>query len=116
VAAGSKVKLSLPVVITNTEKAVTGEVLISIYADTGVDSTRVLLTTVRRRLRVSAGRSETFDVAFKSMPASAGKYQLLAEVTDPSGATSITAPAQSLEVSEETVAARRSRIRVVVTP
>ena len=90
VVAGSKLKLSLPLAITDGGGAAEkGTVTVNLYASTDatLDGGDTLVATIARAVSIKAGRATTVKLALTSLPASLaeGTYHLLAQVVDAAG-------------------------------
>jgi dUTPase len=100
--AGQKVAISLPLTLKATTASFKGKFVVYLYADasTTLDGQQVLLGTYTLSAALKAKKSRAMTLRLTTLPAylPAGTYHLLAEVVDPTGATSLVASSLTLVV------------------
>jgi len=86
--------------VTNSASTISsGATTVAIYASTdgSIDSSAVKIGSVSRRLKLKSHARSVIVIPIKSLPASlSGSYTLLAQVTDPSGGTSVSSAGSTL--------------------
>lgn len=104
--AGGKIKPISQTVTLTTSAAFKGSVTVDVqFSSTGTfDSNNATVATLTRNLNLKAGRSQKFVVTIKSLPSGlVGAYHLVAQLTDPSGATSTAASATTVSIVAPTI-------------
>jgi hypothetical protein len=104
--AGGKIKAINQTVILTPSAAFKGSVTVNLQFSTtsSFNSANPTVATLTRNLNLKAGRSQKFIVAIKSLPSGlVGGYHLVAQLTDPSGATSSVASAQAVSIVAPTI-------------
>ena len=105
VIAGATTKGTVAVTVTNTTAAILkGTAKVALYASTdgSIDSTSTLIATVSRPVKLKSSKAASIAVPVKKLSLPAGTYTLLAQVTDPSGNTSV-ATGSALTVAPATI-------------
>jgi hypothetical protein len=107
IVAGAKVRATVPVVVTDHGSALNGNVTVKLFADTGtsLDGNKTLITSATKKIFLKPNASRIFNFNLKSLATGLadGNYHLLAEVIDPSGATSVIATGQTVKVAAATI-------------
>jgi uncharacterized delta-60 repeat protein len=108
VIAGAKLKIRVPVVLTNRGATTKGAFTVRLYVDGGttLNGSQVLLATVSKDISLKAGQGKVVVFALNSLPSTlpAGAYYVLAQVTDPTGKTGLVASSGTVTVAPPFVA------------
>jgi dUTPase len=100
--AGQKVAVSLPLSLKATGSTLKGKYVVYIYADasTTLSGQQVLVGTFSISATIKSGKIRAWSLRLTSLPSSlpADTYHILAEVVDPTGAASLVATSQTLQV------------------
>jgi hypothetical protein len=103
VVAGAKLNARVPIIITNQGSTFAGETTINLYANsaTSLDTNQTLIASITKQVSIKSGKSRSFSFNIKALPATLadGSYHLLAEVIDPSRASSVIATTQTVQVA-----------------
>jgi len=109
VVAGTKFTANVPVVITNHGTTYHNDLTVTLFAEigTGLDGTQVVVASLKKKVSLKAGKSETVQLKLKSLPKTlaAGTYHLLAEVVNASGLTDVTATTKTVKVTAAVIKA-----------
>ena len=109
--AGARFISRLPLVLSNSGSTLSGKFTVHLYASTSatLDDNAVLLTTVKKNLRLPDERRATVNAVVNALPATlpSGAYYLLVEVIDPTGAMNVSASASTVQVAAPFLALRR---------
>jgi hypothetical protein len=104
---GAAFRARVPVVVTNGGSSLTGKFTINLYADlnTAFDGNQVLLAVLHPRLTLKGGKTHAFTFNLRSLPRTLAKgtYHLLVQVIDPTGASSLAATTQTIQLAAPTV-------------
>ena len=103
VIAGAKTNARVSVVLTNRGAKLTGTYTINLFVNgaTILDGNQIFVAKASKHFTFSTGKGQAFNFNLKVFPAGIvnGSYHLLAEVTDPSGASNVVASSQSINVA-----------------
>lgn len=92
-----------PVSISNSGMKLVGRFTVEVFISTNdtLDAGAILLSSVQKNLDLADGGSKSIIATVKKLPATVpdGNYYLLARVTDPSGATNLSASAKTVRIA-----------------
>ncbi len=101
--AGGAINANVSVVVTNTGEKSTGVSTIEILLNIGtsLDGSQILVAKISKNLSLKTGQGKPINFRVKELPASLanGVYHLLAEVISPTGASSLVASSQTIDVA-----------------
>jgi hypothetical protein len=101
--AGGKPNRMVSVRLTNHGPKLKGSYLVQLYADTSTnfDGNQVLLTMKTKKYSIGHAGHRRVHLTVKTLPSTLpqGTYYVLAEVTDPTGATQVTPSTRTIDVS-----------------
>jgi hypothetical protein len=103
VVAGAKTSARVSVVLTNGGAKLTGTYIINLFVNgaTILDGNQIFVAKTSKHFTLSAGKGHAFNFNLKALPAAIvnGSYHILAEVTDPNGASNVVASSQTMDVA-----------------